>query len=483
LIPFVPEFVYPFYLAYVLILLPAVLIRERELLIRSAIAFAVLILVSCSLFVILPVHVPRPMNVPDSVAGMLVERIYRADRPVCAFPSLHVSTSLLAAVILMREYRLVGLLSLAFFFLTSVSTLFIKQHVFLDALGGVIMALAADWLVLRGRIDTLTRSVRAALLNIRTMKPRSGGEKGRRLAESRKTTAGGVEYDSYESGTDTGRVFILLHGVTLQGERDPRLINFSRALAESGIRAAVIALPALKQCRFDMGDVEAIIDLATELNSESGKKVGIIGFSLGGGLALRAAADPRISEFIDPLLLFGPYYSLPEVWGSIVEKSTSAPRDEKGLDDFIWLRLVMAYRVLDLLNLDDKDKQELIDLLESYCFKPPLERKRRFFERVLSELDINQMAVHAETTEDLEDLSPMGKLTGLNSRVLILHDKYDNLIPHGQSEKIIEELRSCNPDGTQKLLVTPLLVHVTAGSLWRIFDVFRILAIMGEIFR
>ena len=113
--------------------------------------------------------------VPDSLSGSLVARIYRMDQPVCGFPSLHVSTSLLAALILLRERRVIGILSFVFFLLTAVSTLFIKQHVILDVLGGIMMALLIDKAFLRSNGDKLQQGIRAAVFNIRNMTSRPPG--------------------------------------------------------------------------------------------------------------------------------------------------------------------------------------------------------------------------------------------------------------------------------------------------------------------
>jgi hypothetical protein len=150
-IPFVPAFVFPFWLTYLSILLPALVIRDRALFTRSAGALVVLIFSSCLLFLLFPVHVPRPETIPDSLAGRMVGLVYRLDRPVCAFPSLHVSASVLATAILFRRRRLWGRLFLPVAALSAVSTLFIKQHVLADLAGGVTLALLVDWAILGGK--------------------------------------------------------------------------------------------------------------------------------------------------------------------------------------------------------------------------------------------------------------------------------------------------------------------------------------------
>jgi membrane-associated phospholipid phosphatase len=150
-LPFVPAFIWPFCFTYVLVLLPVVLVRDARLMARGTMAFAVLVASSCLLFILIPVTVPRPAAIPPSLSGSLVAAMFAADRPVCGFPSLHVSASVLTVAILFRVRRRVGLIALPLAVATSVSTLFIKQHVILDVVGGVALALVVNLLLKDGR--------------------------------------------------------------------------------------------------------------------------------------------------------------------------------------------------------------------------------------------------------------------------------------------------------------------------------------------
>ena len=157
LTPFVPEFMYLFYLAYALPAL-GLFIGARHRLLAAAGAVAALIAGSCIIFAVFPVTVPRPEALPDTLAGRLVATTYAADRPVCGFPSLHVSMSFLTALIVVRERRLVGVVAMVFCALTSVAVLFVKQHVVADVLGGLAIAGACYWLYRRLDIWLFTRT-------------------------------------------------------------------------------------------------------------------------------------------------------------------------------------------------------------------------------------------------------------------------------------------------------------------------------------
>ena len=150
LVPFSPPMVYPFYLAYLLILTPAAVVTTKRLLYHATLGFSVLVITSCILFFLVPVHVPRPTFIPQTLSEQMVAKIYATDRPVCGFPSLHVSTAILAALVLWRQRKLYGLLFMVPALLTSASTLFVKQHVVFDVAGGVLLASTVDRTIVSG---------------------------------------------------------------------------------------------------------------------------------------------------------------------------------------------------------------------------------------------------------------------------------------------------------------------------------------------
>jgi membrane-associated phospholipid phosphatase len=147
-IPFVPGFIFFFCFSYILMLVPALIINDRVMLQRAAIAFFLLIGISVLIFFLFPVFVPRPGFTVDSLSTKLVAFVYRTDRPVCGFPSLHVATAVLATAILFRRSRSVGWVFFPFALLTSLSVLFVKQHVVLDFIGGLVLAVVVDRLVM-----------------------------------------------------------------------------------------------------------------------------------------------------------------------------------------------------------------------------------------------------------------------------------------------------------------------------------------------
>src|SRR5215472_17693420 len=86
---------------------------------------------------------------------------------------------------------------------------------------------------------------------------------------------------------------VLLHGIHKAGIEEPRLVNFGRLLAGAGIEVMTPELKDLADYHVTPGTVDAIgnaVLLLSEKTSEP--KVGVLGLSFAGGLALLAAERP-----------------------------------------------------------------------------------------------------------------------------------------------------------------------------------------------
>ncbi|MBG9616683.1 phosphatase PAP2 family protein [Bacillus cereus] len=87
--------------------------------------------------------VPRPAVVGTDVFSELVRYIYSIDHPVNCFPSIHVLTTfvIMLAAFKRREQHAFEYYIINFFgMLIILSTLFIKQHAFVDVLSGITLA-------------------------------------------------------------------------------------------------------------------------------------------------------------------------------------------------------------------------------------------------------------------------------------------------------------------------------------------------------
>jgi membrane-associated phospholipid phosphatase len=94
--------------------------------------------------------ITRPDVIGADIFSELVRLVYNLDKPYNCFPSLHTALTVIFSYFWLKEdiFRRSKLLS-AFLIVFSLSilasTVLIKQHYFIDILGGVVLAIFATW--------------------------------------------------------------------------------------------------------------------------------------------------------------------------------------------------------------------------------------------------------------------------------------------------------------------------------------------------
>jgi membrane-associated phospholipid phosphatase len=134
-----------------LIALPVFVVREEEHIRRTFWAYLAVWITAYVCFLVYPTVAPRPPEViGDGFAAWGLRSLYGADPPYNCFPSLHVAHSFVSALTCYRLHRRLGLAALACASLVAVSTLFTKQHYIADVIAGLLMAVVAYLVILRG---------------------------------------------------------------------------------------------------------------------------------------------------------------------------------------------------------------------------------------------------------------------------------------------------------------------------------------------
>jgi membrane-associated phospholipid phosphatase len=144
------------------VVLPLVVVRERELGHRAMRAYLMVMTVSYLGFLVFPTVGPRPGEVPaDGFSAWSLRAIYSIDPPHGCFPSLHVAYSFVSALTCYRVHRRVGLAAALWAALIGVSTLYTKQHYVVDVIAGALLGCVAYILFLRTHPrDSITESGR-----------------------------------------------------------------------------------------------------------------------------------------------------------------------------------------------------------------------------------------------------------------------------------------------------------------------------------
>ena len=144
MIPFIPEWVSVYCLAYVSWLVSALVIlaQGKAHAFRFTGAFIIAMFLSAAVFLIWPLRIARPQIVGDGFLRDLLRMIYRADEPVNLCPSLHVLVSYFCWRGLWgcpRLPRVLSAINLIFLVLVCLSILFVKQHYSIDIAGGILI--------------------------------------------------------------------------------------------------------------------------------------------------------------------------------------------------------------------------------------------------------------------------------------------------------------------------------------------------------
>lgn len=103
-------------------------------------------LVSTLVFLLWPTTFLRPELVGEGLSASALALIWQIDEPVNCFPSLHVSSSILPALMLWRNHRRLCLVFLFWALAISLSTMTTKQHHSADVAGGALLAALMYWL-------------------------------------------------------------------------------------------------------------------------------------------------------------------------------------------------------------------------------------------------------------------------------------------------------------------------------------------------
>jgi membrane-associated phospholipid phosphatase len=145
-IPFVGWAVWPYLLGLVGLVLPAVIIQSRALFLRTVVAYATVMTLSFSVFILLPTDAAKlrlhaSTFYLDSPTAWAVGTLYAIDPPTNMLPSLHVSLATAAALAVSEEYAGYRTLTFVGWAILAASVCAVKQHSVLDVLSGTILGL------------------------------------------------------------------------------------------------------------------------------------------------------------------------------------------------------------------------------------------------------------------------------------------------------------------------------------------------------
>jgi pimeloyl-ACP methyl ester carboxylesterase len=285
------------------------------------------------------------------------------------------------------------------------------------------------------------------------------------------TPSGPLKFRLYiPQGVSHPPAVIVLHGIHNLGLEEPRLVHFASAAAGAGVLAMTPELTDIADYQVTPHTVDVIGDAATVLSQRTGHKVGVIGLSFAGGLALLAASRPQYAEHISFVVAVGAHDDMGRVArffaANIVEHTDGSKAPFSAHE---YGALVLIYTHLgDFFQTEDIPAAR--EALKFWLWEKPddsLRAARQMSAAGQAEFDLiihhHEQLQHqlldevTKYSEAMAAVSPHGKLDGLKVPVFLLHGTADSVIPASESEWLAKDVP---PADLRRLLLSPALIHV-----------------------
>ena len=286
---------------------------------------------------------------------------------------------------------------------------------------------------------------------------------------------------------------VLVHGVQYLGIEEPRLQRFAKSVVSAGLVVLTPQVDELADYRVSPASIETVGAAIRVLRARAGgaSRVGLMGTSFGGGIALLTAADPRFADEVSFVVAIGAHDDLgrvshffatdeiPEVtgetkkmhahgYGAMVLVYTHAedffPAEDLGaareaLRLWLWEKRDQARDTAKKLSPASKAKMDLFFDSDASHFRPEL------------------LAMIERRGTDMKKVSPHENLAGLKAHVYLLHGAGDTVIPATETMWLAHDVP---PAALREVLVSPAIEHVElkAPSL---ADQWALIHFMGDV--
>jgi dienelactone hydrolase len=288
---------------------------------------------------------------------------------------------------------------------------------------------------------------------------------------------------------------VVLHGIHHLGIDEPRLMSFSRAVADSGYAVLTPEIDALADYHVDAASIATVGESPGWLQQHLGSgSVTVVGVSFAGGLSLLAACDPRYAPHIRALVLMGAYDNLERVTRFLATSQAEFP---DGRSEYYQAHdygaAVFVYSNLDKF-FPASDLHVAHEALRDWLWEQPQEARkllagltpasRETMEILLTrQIDrIRPRLLDAIRQDEMQlaEISPQGKLGNLHVPVFILHGSTDDIIPSTESLWLQREVPAKYLRG---FLITPAFSHVDPDKHAEWYDNLRLVGFLADVLR
>ena len=261
---------------------------------------------------------------------------------------------------------------------------------------------------------------------------------------------------SWASADQPAGGMLLVFGVNNLGRNHPAIERVADGLARTGVAVLVPDSRTLLEGRLEVDEIDGVVHafrMLAQRPEVDRERIGIVGFSVGGSLALLASRDPRINGDVRWVNAFGAFADARSYLASV---AAHAYVDPDGAS-VAWTPTPLAREVylrfvLDQVD-DDGDRRRLDDAARAPILagEPP-EVDRSVVDSL--ETDAARSAydlLAARTLADAEraidtlprgaqafmhELSPLQHVEGLLASVHLMHETEDHHVPFVESRRL-----------------------------------------------
>jgi dienelactone hydrolase len=226
---------------------------------------------------------------------------------------------------------------------------------------------------------------------------------------------------------------------------DSRLVRIAEDVARSGVVILVPFSDRLDELRIEPEEIDALVaeyKYVQALPEVNPRRVGFFGASVGGSLALVAAADPRIADAVDHVVSFGGYFDALQTFGTIATRHIRYDGVDEAWTPHEHAQRVMAQQIIDRVD-DANDQAALSQEFEDGTPLTPeqvagLGPAGRGAYGFLSNRDPARVpaliaGLPQGTVAELNELSPKTSIGRVKAELFIVHDRGDPMIPYTES--------------------------------------------------
>jgi len=272
-----------------------------------------------------------------------------------------------------------------------------------------------------------------------------------------------------QGGRVNDEVILMVHGMTMYGNMDPRYVNLCKSLAGCGY---IVVLPLFKEIRdltIDPASLDQIKSVIASITGDRGLcprgELSLFTNSFSGGMCLLACSDTALAGRVRSICMIGSYSSIESSMEYLMGDQRSDPYGRFiVLKNFLKYSITVPVPVTEAIDVFIRDH-----FYEREGRKPALPAllkrmspgDRYLFQRLetspVFRMDHwERIKKHPAVIGMMTDFSLYRHLHKIKSSVLLIHGTDDAVIHPDESIRLYHELR--NHGVKAKLLLTPLIM-------------------------